>query len=71
MVPKLGLFLRPSELLHLSLVSLTGRRTDERKPMSAFRKFQQVWFVFVFFQDVSHGGVCELVWAGCSSEPGI
>lgn len=69
MVPKPGLFLRPWELLHFPLVGLAARR-DGRKPMSAFRNFQQVLFLFLH-QDVSPGVVSELLWAGCSSEPGI
>lgn len=49
MVPKLGLFLRPWELLHFPPVSPAGRRRDERKPLHAFRNFQQVGFVWVFW----------------------
>lgn len=37
--------------------------------MSVFKKFQ--WITIIFYKDVSHGGVSELVQAGCFSEAGI
>lgn len=68
----------------MSLAAGGGRRRDERKLMSVFKKLQRFWgcvfgffwvfcFLFCFFLNkaVSHGGVSELVQAGCFSEAGI
>lgn len=53
----------------MTLAAGGGRRRAERKPMSVFKKFQ--WITIIFYKDVSHGGISELVQAGCFSEAGI